>query len=184
MADLKQPPDFAPRAPALPTTAPQPKKARPIPKTIEAAFSALLSGEAKNLTQAAKVAGCSREYLSRFLSRRPDAVTLLQQRSARVLGVASTVAAARMAALIHAESEHVSYRAAEHVLGVSGIAPANQPQVNVNVELRAGYVIDLSEPGQPARIVGGVVDTPATKVIDAKLIDGEGRIAGFASGTF
>jgi hypothetical protein len=91
----------------------------------------------------------------------------MQQRAARTLGVASTVAAARMALLIHAESEHVSFRAAEHVLGVNGIAPAAQPQVSVNVELRAGYVIDLSEPGQPARIVGGVVNT-APKVIDEK----------------
>jgi hypothetical protein len=135
--------EFSP--PASPTTATQPKKARPIPKTIEAAFSALLDGGAKNLTQASKVAGCSREYLSRFLSRRPDAVTLLQQRAARVLGVASTVAAARMAALIHAESEHVSFRAAEHVLGVSGISPAKDPQVNVSVSVRSGWLLDLRE---------------------------------------
>jgi hypothetical protein len=174
MADLKSP-DFAPPAPALPTTAPKPKQ-RPIPNTVHAAIDALLNGSATNLTQAAKVAGCSREYLSRFLSKRPDAVTYMQQRAARVLGVASTVAAARMASLIHAESEHVSFRAAEHVLGVSGIAPANQPQVSLSVELRAGYVIDLSEPGQPMKVVGGVVDTPAP-VIDAEPIDAKAEPA-------
>jgi hypothetical protein len=41
----------------------------------------------------------------------------------------------------------------------------NQPQVSLNVEVKAGWIIDLSEPGQPAeKIVGG-------EVIDAKAID-------------
>jgi hypothetical protein len=123
-------------------------------------IEALVSGKAKNLTEAAKLVGVSREYCSRFLSKRPDAVTYMRERAARVLGVASTVAAARMAALIHAESEHVSFRAAEHVLGVSGIAPANQPQVSINIEAKAGYVIDLSERDRPMKIVGGeTIDT-------------------------
>jgi hypothetical protein len=48
-------------------------------------------------------------------------------------------------------------------LGVAGIKPADDARVNVNIEMKAGYVIDLSEPGQPAtRIVGG-----EAKVIDA-----------------
>jgi hypothetical protein len=151
---------------------PAPKR-RPIPRTIQDVIEALVSGKAKNLTEAAKLVGVSREYCSRFLSKRLDAVTYMQQRAARVLGVASTVAAARMAALIHAESEHVSFRASEHVLGVAGIAPASQPQVSVNIDVKAGYVIDLSEPGQPAvKIVGGqVVDAPAPKIIDAKPIE-------------
>jgi hypothetical protein len=108
-------------------------------------------GKQKNLTEAARLVGVSREYCSRFLSKRPDAVAYMQQRAARILGVASTVAAARMAALIHAESEHVSFRASEHVLGVAGIAPANQPQVNVNVELKAGWDIDLAPADEAER---------------------------------
>jgi hypothetical protein len=32
---------------------------------------------------------------------------------------------------------------------VAGIKPAADAAVNVNIEMRAGYVIDLSEPGQP-----------------------------------
>jgi hypothetical protein len=92
---------------------------------------------------------------------------LLQQRAARVLGVASSVAAARMASLIFAESEHVSFRAAEHVLGVSGIAPASQPQVSVNVELKAGWVIDLSPADEAER---QMMERQA-KVIDAKPVE-------------
>lgn len=50
------------------------------------------------------------------------------------------------------------------MLAIAGIKPATDPQLNVNIELKAGYVIDLSEPGEPAaKIVGGVA-----KVIDAK----------------
>ena len=42
--------------------------------------------------------------------------------------------------------------------------PDNNVSVSVGIELKAGYVIDLSEPGQPEqKIVGGVVE-----VIDAK----------------
>lgn len=130
----------------------------------------MLEGKAKNLTEAARLIGCSRVYLSRTLTKRPDALAYMQQRGARHLGVTVPVAAARMARLIHAGSEHVAFRASEHVLGVAGIAPANQPQINVNVELRAGYVIDLSEPGQPEhKIVGGQVIEE--KPIDAKLAD-------------
>jgi hypothetical protein len=174
VADLKSP-DFAPAA-ALPTTAPKPKQ-RPIPKTVHAAIDALLDGSAKNLTQAAQRAGCSREYLSRFLSRRPDAVAFMQQRAARTLGVASTVAAARMASLIHAESEHVSYRAAEHVLGVSGIKPARDPQVNVNIVQSVGYCIDLrgrTDPAVPVvRHEGGAGVVLVNAEDDGKPIEGE-----------
>ena len=42
--------------------------------------------------------------------------------------------------------------------------PDNNVSVSMGIELKAGYVIDPSEPGQPEqKIVGGVVE-----VIDAK----------------
>jgi hypothetical protein len=39
------------------------------------------------------------------------------------------------------------------VLGLAGIQPASTPTVSLNVEIRAGYVIDLSEPDQPMRTI-------------------------------
>ena len=65
--------------------------------------------------------------------------------------------AARMEHLItNAKSEQVQYRAAEFALEANGIGPVNQPQVNVNVELRAGYVISIEERDKPAeKIVDG-----------------------------
>ena len=164
--DLAPAPSSSP-AIAEPTPRPTapPKKARRIPRKVIEATEVLLDGRAKNLTQAAKLVGCSREYLSRVLSQRPDCVQYMREKAARVLGVAVPVAAARMANLIHAESEHVSYRASEHVLGVAGLKPAaDNVSVNIGVEIRAGYVIDLSEDGREQKIIGG-------QVIDAKPVE-------------
>jgi hypothetical protein len=73
------------------------------------------------------------------------------------------------------KSEHVQFCASECVLGASGIAPVNQPQVNVNIDVKAGYVIDLSEPGQlAAKRVGGVATVIESNavVLDEAVIDG------------
>lgn len=166
MADLK-PPNFAPPAP-VPTTAPKPK-ARPIPKKVKIAVEAMLAGKARNLTQAAKAAGISREYLSRTLSARPDIVVWAQNRAARVLGIGASVAAAKMLELLNSNSSRVQFESSRFVLGAAGIGVARDANVNVSVgiELKAGYVIDLSEPGQAAaKVVGG-----EAKVIDAKPVE-------------
>jgi hypothetical protein len=46
-------------------------------------------------------------------------------------------------------------RASDFVLALAGIAPAKDPAVAVNVNIKAGFVIDLSEPDErpPLRIV-------------------------------
>jgi hypothetical protein len=71
-----------------------------------------------------------------------------------VLTLTSGRAAARLSRLIDSGSERVE--ATRFSLGVAGIKPAADAQVNVNIELKAGYVIDLSERDEPAaKIVGG-----------------------------
>jgi hypothetical protein len=82
----------------------------------------------------------------------------LQTRAAREVALSSGRAAARLNQLIDSTSQKVALDATKFSLGVAGIKPAADAQVNVNIELRAGYVIDLSERDQPAaKIVGGVV---------------------------
>lgn len=153
----------APPAVPTPTTAPHPR-ARPIPRKVRDAIEAMQSGKAKNLAQAAKCVGVSRQYLSQTLSKRPDVVVWATNRMARILGIGASVAGAQMLELTHSSSSRVSFEASRHVLALAGIAPANQPQVSVNVSVRAGWVIDLSENHQPEqKIVGG-------QVIDAKPI--------------
>jgi hypothetical protein len=64
----------------------------------------------------------------------------------------------------------VALEATKFSLGVAGIRPAtDNVSVNIGIELKAGYVIDLSEPGRPEKIIGGqVIDAPASKAIDAE----------------
>jgi hypothetical protein len=146
---------------AMPITAPQPKR-RPVPRKLRTAMGMIERGTTH--TAAAKKVGWSREWLERQLSRyRVD----VQEAAARAVARGALRAAGRLNELHDSGSEKVSLDAAKFSLGVAGIAPASTPQVNVNIDVKAGYVIDLSEPGQPAaKIVGGVA-----KVIDAKPVE-------------
>ena len=75
-------------------------------------------------------------------------------------------AAAVLNELHDSRSERVRLEAAKASLGAI-VAPANQSQVSVNVEMRAGWIIDLSEKSIDHRIVAG-------PVIDAEPIAGVG----------
>ena len=53
--------------------------------------------------------------------------------------------------LLDSASEIVRDRASTFVLGLAGIAPASTPSVSLNLEIKAGYIIDLTEePPMPA----------------------------------
>ncbi len=145
-------------------TAPEQRR-RPIPKAIREACEALVSGRAKNLTAAAKLAKISREHLSRSLSQ-SHVAEYLRQRAARTVAIGSGRAAARIIELLDAKSEHVALEASHRVLAISAIKPPADAQLNVNVELRAGFVIDLSGPGE-ARPMKVVSSAPAAIVADA-----------------
>jgi hypothetical protein len=129
-----------------------------IPKAIRIACEALTSGDSKTVTAAAEKAGISREYLSRRLSE-PHVAEYLRQKAMRVVAIAAGRASGRMTELIDAESEHVSFDASRHVLGVAGIKPAESPQVAISIAV-AGYVIDLRDdpidvtPNKPANNSG------------------------------
>jgi hypothetical protein len=47
--------------------------------------------------------------------------------------------------LLDSDSEIVRDRASSFVLGLAGIQPVGTPSVSLNLEIRAGYVIDLSD---------------------------------------
>jgi|ERR1700680_1103912 hypothetical protein len=115
-----------------------------IQKAIRIAVEALTSGDAKSVTDAAEKAGISREYLSRRLSE-PHVAEYLRQKAARVVAIAAGRASARLVQLIDSESEHVSFDATKHTLAIAAIKPAAEPNISLNIEMRAGYVIDLSD---------------------------------------
>jgi hypothetical protein len=145
---------------ALPT--PEEPRLRPIPKRVREAISAIVEGRAKTITAAAKKVGLTREYLSRSLSE-PHIAEHLRQKAARAIAVGAGRASARLIGLIDAKSEHVSADVSRHILSIAGIKPATAPNVNLNIEQKAGYVIILTEPGdaQPMKIVGPAPDAPA-----------------------
>jgi hypothetical protein len=51
----------------------------------------------------------------------------------------------RVIELIDAASEHVGLDASKHVLAIEGIKPTAEAQVSVNIDIKAGYVIDLTD---------------------------------------
>ena len=154
-------PETAP--PVVPvTTTPQPKMRKPPPK-VRAAIEALVTGQARTITAAAKKVGLTRERLSRAFSE-PHIAEALRTRAAREVALSSGRAATRLNQLIDSTSQRVALEATKFSLGVAGIKPVADAAVNVNIAIQAGYVIDLSEPGESAtKIVSG-----EAKVNDAK----------------
>jgi hypothetical protein len=133
---------------------------------VRAAIEALVTGQVRTITAAAAKAGLTRERLSRAFSE-PHIRHALRERVDREVALTSGRAAARLGQLIDSGSERVAFEATRFSLGVAGIKPSEDARVNVNVELKAGYIIDISERDEPAaKIVGG-----EAKVIDAKPVE-------------
>jgi len=103
----------------------------------------MVSGECKTVTDAAAKANCTREYLSRSLSR-PDIAEYLRNKAGRTIAIAAARAAAVKVDLLDCDSSHVRNDASSFVLETAGIRPARDPQVNLNLSVSAGYIIDLS----------------------------------------
>ena len=129
-----------------------------ISRKVRTAIDAMVAGDAKNITGAAEKVGLARESLSRALSK-PHVAEHLRQKVVRSLAMASARAGAVKQELLDCDNAMVRDRASTFVLGLSGIQPATTPSVNVNIEVKAGYVIDLSdEPrsGAATRIVSNI----------------------------
>jgi hypothetical protein len=109
----------------------------------------MVNGDCKKICDAAEKAGLARESLSRALST-PHVAEYLRLQTVRRLGIAAAKAGATKTELLDGDSEIVRDRASSFVLGLAGIAPAKSPSVNVNIEVKAGYVIDLSDEPRPA----------------------------------
>jgi hypothetical protein len=123
----------------------QSEKRKPVSRKVRAAVDAMVSGNAKTITAAAEAAGVSREHLSRELSK-PHIAQFLQDKVSRSLALSSARAGAVKTELLDCENAMVRDRASSFVLGLVGIKPETAPSANISIEIRAGYVIDLSEP--------------------------------------
>jgi hypothetical protein len=132
-----------------------PKPAVPLPPRrisakVRAAIDAMVSGDCKRVCDAAAKVGLARESLSRALST-PHVAEHLRQRVLRHLAIAAARAGATKVDLLDSDSEIARDRASSFVLGLAGIQPASTPSISLNLEIKAGYVIDLTdEPPAPA----------------------------------
>jgi hypothetical protein len=125
------------------------------PPKVKAAIEALVTGQVLTITAAAGKVGLTRERLSRAFSE-PHNAEALRTRAAREVAMSAGRAIARLTGLIDSGSERVAFEATRFSLGVAGIKPAADASVSVNIELKAGYVIDLSEPGVTAKVVSPI----------------------------
>ena len=134
-------------------------KPKRIAPRIRQVVELLVSGECKTQKAAAERAGLHPDYVCREL-KKPQ-VRVFIERSARESIAAGTMrASARLVELLDAGSEHVSLDASKHMLAIAGIKPTADAQVSVNIDIKAGYVIDLTdEPKQ-------VTDARLTRVIE------------------
>lgn len=140
---------------AGPPAAPPTDKVRRISDKVRRACALLAKGECKTQQEAATKVGMARESLTRALAR-PDVAEYIRTIAVRTIALAAGRAAEVKAELMDCPDNMVRDRSSTFVLGVAGIAPAGDgTSVNVNVNIKAGWVIDLSEPDdrQPMRTI-------------------------------
>jgi phage terminase small subunit len=119
--------------------------ARRISKKVRTAIGYMVNGECKKITEAATKAGLARETLSRALSQ-PHVAEHMRQRVVRHLAIQAARAGAVKGELLDCDNEMVRDRASTFILGLADIAPASAPALSVNLNIRAGYVLDLRDP--------------------------------------
>lgn len=126
-----------------------------ISKRMQKVLTALAT---KGMTQrdAAKLAGMSETHLSAAL-RKPHLQVFIARAARQNIQLGVLRASKRVMELVDADSEHVSLDASKHILAIEGIKPRADAQVSVNIDIKAGYVIDLTDSPKP------VTDTRLTQ---------------------
>jgi hypothetical protein len=138
-----------------------PVKTKRIPKRIAEVVHLLVSGECKTIKAAAERTGMHPNYVSGAL-KKPEIQVFIERSARQTITNGLLRASARVNELVDASSEHVSFEASKHVLAIAGIKPTADAQVSVNIDIKAGYVIDLTD--KPDRVT------------DARLTRGNGVI--------
>jgi len=127
-------------------------KPKRIPPKISQIVDWLVSGACKNQQAACERAKLDPSYVSREL-RKVHVRVFAAQRARESIAAGTMRASARLVELLDAGSEHVSLDASKHMLAIAGIKPTQDAQVSVNIDIKAGYVIDLSDEPKPMRDV-------------------------------
>jgi hypothetical protein len=120
------------------------RKPRISPRVVHA-VELLVSGECRTIKAAAEKANLSREGLSKALSKVHVASYLEQQTRVTLARLQAPAVGTLAKLLAEASSEHVQNDVAKHVLAIAGHKPKADAQVSVNIDIKAGYVIDLTD---------------------------------------
>jgi hypothetical protein len=149
----------APRALASLDTAPstEPAPARRISKKVRTGIEFMVMGDVKIIKDAAEKAGLTREHFTRELSK-PHVAAYMREKVLKQLAIAAARAGSVKVDLLDSDNEMVRDRASTFVLGLADIAPAAAPALSVNLEMRAGYILDLRDdpPAPPLRVVSPI----------------------------
>ena len=113
---------------------------------VKKAVGLLLNGEVTTLKAAAERAKVHPDYLSRSF-RKPHVALFIDAEARARLATGKLAATSRLLQLLHADSEHVSFDAARHTLGINGIRPEPNENLAINLNVSSGYCIDvISDP--------------------------------------
>jgi AraC-like DNA-binding protein len=168
-------PHYRPTFPAMPAAAlatlpdgqatPKPTREPRISKRMRQALASLAT---KGMTQreAARQAGISEFHLSREL-RKPQVQVFIARKARETIGAAPLRASARLVELIDANSEHVAAQVSERILTSEGILKSDQRAIAVNVDVKAGFILDLRD-DPPSQ-------TPQQRTIEAKPLIEQGE---------
>jgi hypothetical protein len=118
-------------------------KTRRIPEKLRRALDLLATGKCKTQLEAAEQVGLTRETLCRNLAK-PHVAEYIRRRAIRTVAIAAGRAAEVKAEHLDCPDSMVRDRSSSFVLATAGIGPATAPSLSINLEMRAGYVIDLS----------------------------------------
>jgi hypothetical protein len=136
----------------LTSTDQKPIRERRVSPRIAEVVRLLLTGECKTQKAAAERVGMNVTYLSEAL-KKPHVQVFIARRTRETIANGTLRASARLVELLDASSEHVSLDASKHMLALNGHQPPAGPATLVNINVSAGYVIDLREPEERLRDV-------------------------------
>jgi len=129
----------------LTTTEAKPTRERRVSRRMSEFIRLITTGECKTQKAACERVGIHPNSIAREM-RKAHIRVFIDRAVRQTIADGSMRASARLLQLVDASSEHVSLDASKHMLALSGHQPPAGPGMQVNVNFRAGYVIDLSDP--------------------------------------
>jgi hypothetical protein len=142
-----------------------------ISERTQVALDALCAGQ--TVAEAAAAANLTPRAVYTAL-KKDHVQTHLRQRVAALLSTGSVNAARTLLDLLKAKNTMTQFRAAAHILAINGVQPVQekQPLVNINMGVKAGYVIHLAEPSDarstPPELARKTIDLKAEAVDDER----------------